>query len=770
MTFVIPMAGLGSRFKKEGYTLPKYMIEIKGKTLFEYSMDSLPISIADKLIFICLREHEIFLVSNFINNKVQHDNIKIVFLDQVSRGQAETVYKAKEYIDENDELLIYNIDTFFISKTLKERLQNKVSKKDGVLGAFIDNSNDDKWSFARLDANENIIKTTEKEKISNFALTGVYHFIKASDFLNIAKDWIKQDKTVRNEFYIAPMYNDLIKLGKKYVLDIVDKFIPLGTPEEVKKFDSQSGVILTAAKADITICEVFGDLPTGLISINGKPIIFFILQQFLDARIYDIYIGVDYQRERVEEVVNLYFKNKLNIYYIYTDKSKGIGNSLLTILDNVKTERVVINLADTYVKNLNISKLINTIVVSSDFLDEKKWAIVEIDNNKNIINFKDKEVSTFSKKYALVGIYSLNNISIFNNFSIENNNLQLTDLIKYYYKIYPSLSITETKEWLDFGHIDKYYISKKRLIQSRGFNSLEYNDLLGTITKKSKNNNKFREEIKWQLNLPSNLKVLSPRVLDYSLDNPSFITMEFYSYPTLSEIWLFSDLNENIFFSIIDKLFKILELFKNNNQSVSIENYFNIYRDKTKNRVLEVENKDILELMRYKEISINGIVLKNWSVIEKDIFKCIADFYNINDNCLIHGDFCLSNILYDLRSGIVRLIDPRGIWGNNENGDIKYDIAKLRHSINGGYDYIVNDLFQIKVERNNINYSVYHTDKTNIKEYLDKQISNYWDLNQIKLIEGLLFLSMIPLHDDNHNRQIVMYVKAIELLNNVLEI
>lgn len=531
-----------------------------------------------------------------------------------------------------------------------------------------------------------------------------------------------------------------------------------------------SGVILTASKADITICEVFGDLPTGLIPVNGKPIILFILQQFLEAGIKNIYIGIDYKCEKIKEIVSLYFKDKLNIFFINTDKTKGVGNSILTILKDIKTEKVVINLADTVVKNLDYSQLDNTIMISNDFMDEKRWAIVEIDKDKNIINFKDKELSNSDSIYVLSGIYCLNNISIFDDFlNIDNNNIQVTDLLKYYYNLDSSLSLTETTQWLDFGHIDKYYKSKKRLIQSRGFNSLEYNDLLGTITKRSKNNNKFKEEIKWQLNLPKNLKVLSPRVLDYSLDEESFITMEFYSYPTLSEIWLFSGLNEKIYFSIIDKLFKILELFKNNKKDISIENYLDIYVNKTKHRVLEITNQDILELMRYENITINGRKLKNWDSIENDIFKYITILYNTTDNCLIHGDFCLSNILYDLRSGIVRLIDPRGIWGDNENGDIKYDIAKLRHSINGDYDYIVNDLFNITIKEDSINYNIYDSNKVNIKDYFDKQIIKYFNLNQIKIIEGLLFLSMIALHEDNAKRQLIMYAKSIELLNEFLE-
>jgi len=237
MTFVIPMAGKGSRFLEEGYKLPKYMIKVKNKTLFEYSIESLPLEIATKIIFICLKSHKLLNVSEFIRKNVSHDNIKIIFLDDVTRGQSETVYKAKEYIDNYDELLIYNIDTSFKSKKLKTILLDDKLKKDGVLGAFIDKSNDDKWSFAKLDKDSNIIQTTEKDKVSDYALTGLYHFKRAGDFFDIAEKCINDNITVRNEFYIAPLYNYLIAENKIYVLNIVDEFIPLGTPQEVKSFE-----------------------------------------------------------------------------------------------------------------------------------------------------------------------------------------------------------------------------------------------------------------------------------------------------------------------------------------------------------------------------------------------------------------------------------------------------------------------------------------------------------------------------------------------------
>jgi NDP-sugar pyrophosphorylase family protein len=526
-----------------------------------------------------------------------------------------------------------------------------------------------------------------------------------------------------------------------------------------------SGIILTAAKADITICEVFGDLPTGLIPVNGKPIIFFILQQMLENNILDVYIGVDYKQEKLREVVDLYFSSKLNIYYIYTDMTKAPGNSLLQVVDKVETEKVIVNLADTYIKNFNYKGFEDSIIVSDDYLDEERWATVELEDNK-IKKFVDKQKIESGKLYAICGLYSFNNIKLFDSF-VKDGIIELNDLLDFYNKN-KKLEIKKTNEWLDFGHIDKYYISKKRLIQSRGFNSLEYDDLLGTITKRSKNIDKFIAEIQWQVNLPKNLQVLSPRVLDYSIEENTFITMEFYSYPTLAEVWLFSELNEKVYFSIIDKLFNILDLFQKNKKVVSYNDYKAIYISKTIERVEAIDNTIILKFLEQDMITINNKSLYNWKIIKERIFQKVGELYKEQDNCLIHGDFCLSNILYDLRNGIVRLIDPRGIWGSSENGDIKYDIAKLRHSICGDYDYIVNDLFKVNIKDSQINYSSFNSNKTSVAKYFDEKLSMKYNINHIKLIEGLLFLSMIALHEDNSQRQIAMYCKSIELLNEVL--
>ena len=239
MTFVIPMAGRGERFTKAGFVKPKMLIEVHGKTLLEWSIDSLPLSLCTNLVFICLKEHEQnFQISKFISDKYgQYENIiKFVYLDEVTRGQAETVLKGREYFFIDDDLLIFNIDTYFYSPTLKQDLLR--DDVDGILGAF--HSSEDRFSFARVDKDGIVVETAEKKVISNNALTGLYHFKKASDFIKIAEKHIDSDIRTKGEFYIAPMYNELIQEGKKYIINMVEDHWILGTPDELNLFKKQS--------------------------------------------------------------------------------------------------------------------------------------------------------------------------------------------------------------------------------------------------------------------------------------------------------------------------------------------------------------------------------------------------------------------------------------------------------------------------------------------------------------------------------------------------
>ena len=238
---VIPMAGHGRRFKDAGISKPKFMIEVRNKTLFEWSLDSLPLEISRKIIFICLEEHEQeFNVGKFIkdimNQKYSNLSYELVYLEKTTRGLVETVLHAKQLIDSESTLIIYNIDTYFTSTRLKSKILTlKNQNIDGMLGCFT--SDDENLSFVELNDKGLVKRVREKEKISSLASTGLYIFSSGKQFIEAAETMIKNDIKVRDEFFVSELYNILLKSGKKFEIDVAEEFIPFGTPDDIKKFE-----------------------------------------------------------------------------------------------------------------------------------------------------------------------------------------------------------------------------------------------------------------------------------------------------------------------------------------------------------------------------------------------------------------------------------------------------------------------------------------------------------------------------------------------------
>lgn len=232
MNILIPMAGLGQRFKDAGYTIPKYLLEFQGTTLLEAAARSLPIERAHRIIFAARKEEaEKVNLAELVQRYFPDFETEIYLLDAETRGQAETVLLAATNLPGEESILIFNIDTVFECSRLKGILDDKTI--DGLLGSF--QSSEDRFSFARTNADGEVVEVKEKEVISENALSGLYFFRRLSDFRALAKEAMSQNKTVKGEYYIAPLYDELIANGGKVCLAPVDSITILGTPEEYEE-------------------------------------------------------------------------------------------------------------------------------------------------------------------------------------------------------------------------------------------------------------------------------------------------------------------------------------------------------------------------------------------------------------------------------------------------------------------------------------------------------------------------------------------------------
>jgi NDP-sugar pyrophosphorylase family protein len=235
MNIVMPMAGRGSRFAQVGIDTPKPLIDVRGKPMYSWATDGLPLERARRLIFVCLAEH---LAGETLENDInarygRHDPI-IVSLNEVTAGQACTVLTAREWIDNDEPLLIFNADTY-CPTTIGLALDTFSAPPAGMLDVF--RATGDRWSFARLGENDRVLETAEKQRISEWASTGLYYFRRGAEFVRHADTMVAEQERSNNEYYVAPLFNRMIAEGADIRANRLDEVWVLGTPEDLAVFE-----------------------------------------------------------------------------------------------------------------------------------------------------------------------------------------------------------------------------------------------------------------------------------------------------------------------------------------------------------------------------------------------------------------------------------------------------------------------------------------------------------------------------------------------------
>ena len=232
MNILIPMAGEGSRFKKEGYTFPKPLIEVNGKPMIQCVVENLDFDA--NYIFLVRSDHlskyNIESVLKFVTN----GRYDIVTVESLTEGAACTALLAKNLIDNDDELLIANSDQ--VIEYSKENFNTIRRFTDFDASVFTFRAVHPKWSFVKTNSRGVVTEVAEKNPISDIATCGIYYYRRGVDFVKYAESMIKKDIRVNNEFYIAPVYNELILDEKTLIPFFVDKMHGLGTPEDLKKY------------------------------------------------------------------------------------------------------------------------------------------------------------------------------------------------------------------------------------------------------------------------------------------------------------------------------------------------------------------------------------------------------------------------------------------------------------------------------------------------------------------------------------------------------
>lgn len=527
----------------------------------------------------------------------------------------------------------------------------------------------------------------------------------------------------------------------------------------------------------------YSNLPVGtnqsnaMVPVNGRPVIGWILDDLLAKGIRAVTVVLREQDHRLRNFLQAAYANRMSLTIAPLAHEGSILQSLQAGMQSSPTSGLVrIALGDTLIRDSAVGG--EDFVYVAEVSDSRRWCLAFTDRDGRIIDYADKqELAPGPGRLALAGYYHLlhgDHLQACVETAIEAGESELSDVLRRYGSRYP-IRAKHALEWFDFGHIDNLVDARRRLLQPRYFNSLRIDPVLNTITKTSDHDKKLKDELDWYLQIPDELKVLTPRILTHDqVDGRTRIVQEHYGYPNLAELYVFADLDADTWISILRRVFRIHQEFCRHAGELEPQDLAAVYIGKTEERLEMLRRQDPAwnTLLSRETVTCNGRVLQNFGTIQQAVVEKTRELTLSAPVRVIHGDLCFSNILFDIGSQILRLIDPRGSFGKKGVlGDARYDIAKLRHSVCGLYDFVLADMFSLQEEDGEFTTRVFAGGaQRTLATSFDQMVGRAgYDLNEIRLIEGLLFVSMLPLHHGHPGRQRMMFLRGLTLLNQVIE-
>ena len=327
-------------------------------------------------------------------------------------------------------------------------------------------------------------------------------------------------------------------------------------------------------------------------------------------------------------------------------------------------------------------------------------------------------------------------------------------------------AVTGAGEWLDFGHLNTYYESRRRLTTQREFNSLSIESDI--VCKTSGQDWKMDAEASWFEALPVSFKPYVPAYLGRVDGAASGYRLAYEYLCPLSDLYVFGALPPSTWRRILAACAGLLEMFREHQPEIADSAWFeNLYDAKTQSRFAQFAFSH--GFSPEDEWRLNGAPIPSPSDMISQMAAHIGPA-KPDDHGILHGDFCLSNILFEFRRNSVKLIDPRGYIVPDRpqiHGDTRYDLGKIHHSIGGGYDFIVAGYFALSRDgAHALSFEVAEAQYQREIERLFLEIMCRGDARKLQTaaaISVLLFLSMLTLHGDNAERQWALFANALRV-------
>jgi len=234
---IVPLGGEGRSFAERGYTFPKPLIEVAGQPLIEIVVRNVAPAEPHQFVFVCRREHvQRFALGDVL--RLIAPGCHVVTMRKATAGALCSVLLGIEHLDQDAELLIANADQRVDVSIDRFLAHARAGDWDGSIMTFPNTH--PRWSYVRTEGDQ-VVAVAEKQPISRSATVGLYYFRCGGDFVRAAERLLLKSASVRGEFYVAPVYNELVLMGRRVGVFPIEasQMHGLGTPEEVERYEAR---------------------------------------------------------------------------------------------------------------------------------------------------------------------------------------------------------------------------------------------------------------------------------------------------------------------------------------------------------------------------------------------------------------------------------------------------------------------------------------------------------------------------------------------------
>jgi glucose-1-phosphate thymidylyltransferase len=497
----------------------------------------------------------------------------------------------------------------------------------------------------------------------------------------------------------------------------------------------QFNVVIPAAGAATRLRPLTNNCSKAMVRIHGKPAIGYILEYLYSKGANDIVIV-----DGIFDDIRRYCDSKFpNVQFIKQGELKGPHDAIRKGINIIGPRDIplVVWLGDTLVFDEDLP-LGEDFLLTKEVDNHAEWCMWDGDQ------FYDKPVTPIENARALVGVYSFSSkMKARDAFCDTEGEYDISAALEAYMYDFKSVLV---KEWYDIGTISSYQKTCAALLtkKARVFNSFQYIEDLNAIQKRG---SCITNEINWYKSLNSEQNFFVPRIYN---TNEDVLVLSYESGTLLTDLLLYEDINEATFSYILDKLFRVMTKYfwkwTPLDLSASVEY---MWRTKTLDRI--------------------GLLSSDKHRAFADFVCEVVDDNHLNDyisvSC-IHGDLHGGNILYDVYNDSFKLIDPRGLFGNDKtssesisqfrqtSGDLYYDLAKLSHDFYHGYGAIVNETKYPSFVK---------------KVFVDMLHKYGYNSKKVNDLGAILLMSCIPLHYESKIRQQVMKNTVEDYINENID-